>query len=288
MPVEIRQIDISQACEFPVCVVSHSSQVGAHVALWYSCEPPGSRRLLHQAWHYLTCDDTPAEFLARGHGCGPVVMVVPTLDEDEGEHLRLMCIVVAQRLRKTRGIGYAIDSHDVKLRLDGSFDMGASRGVTCATFVLKIFQALSIPFLLENTWKEITDQDRLNEDKTAHKAVVAGLRATARKTTDRQDREEIEEHARAIEAEIDAPRVRAEEIAAASGLTPRPGTYATVEPPGRAVLCAVNPSKYRPTSPGPGDPTASVPLGPLTPPAGPKRPPESSLKDAGTAEGCVE
>ncbi len=256
MLVEIRQVDISQACEFPVGVVAHSSPVGAHVALWYRCEPPGSHRLLHQAWHFRTFDDTPAEFLARGHQGGPVVAVVPALDEDEAEHLRLMCITVAGRLKRTRGLGYALDSNDVKVRPDGTFDMGASRGVTCATFVLKIFQALALPLLIEETWKEIADCERLDDDKTAQKCIVAELLATAARTTDRQDREEIEAHARAVEKDIGTPRIRAEEVAAASGLAHRPGPYTMVEPPGRAVLYAVNPSKCKPT-PEPSDPPPS-------------------------------
>lgn len=259
MPVTIRQVDISQACEYPVCVVAHGSPVGAHVALCYRCEPPGSHRLLHQAWHYLTCDDTPAEFVARGHGGGPIVTVVPSLDEDEAEHLRLMCITVARRLKRTRGIGYALDSCDVKVRPDGTFDMGSSRGVTCATFVLKIFQAGTVPLLIDDSWKEITDIDRLDDDKTAQATIVAGLLAIADRTTDRQDREELEAHAKAIQSEIGTPRIRAEEVAAATGLTPRPGSYAMVEPSGRAVLRAVNPSKCKAT-PEPG-----APLGPATP-----------------------
>lgn len=237
MPVEIRQLDISQACEFPVCVVAHKSPVGAHVALWYRSGSTGGRRLLHHAWHYLTCDDTPAEFLARGQGGGPVVTVVPTLDEDEAEHLRLMCMIVAQRLKTTGGIGYALNSQDVRIREDGTFDLGASRGVTCATFILKIFQALSLPLLIEKTWADITDPGRLLDDRNAYKTIVAGLLAIAGKKTDRQ---------------FETPRIRAEEVAAASGLTPRPGPYATVEPPGRAVLRAVNPCKA-------GDPPTSAP-----------------------------
>lgn len=252
MPVEIRQLDISQACEFPVCVVAHKSPVGAHVALWYRSGSTGGRRLLHHAWHYLTCDDTPAEFLARGHGGGPIVTVVPTLDEDEAEHLRLMCMIVAQRLKTTGGIGYALNSQDVRIREDGTFDLGASRGVTCATFILKIFQALSLPLLIEKTWADVTDSGRLEDDRNAYKTIVAGLLAIAGKKTDRQEREEIEAHARAVATEFETPRIRAEEVAAASGLTPRPGPYAAVEPPGRAVLRGVNPCK-------PGDPPTSAP-----------------------------
>lgn len=264
MPVAIRQVDVTRACEFPVCVVAHSSLVGAHVALWYSCDPPGAHRLLHQAWHYLTCDDAPAEFLARGHGGGPVVMVVPTLDEDEAKDLRLMCAMVARRLKRTGGIGYALNSRDVTVRADGTFDLGASRGVTCATFVLKIFQALALPLLSEETWAEITDLGRLQDDRDAQATIVAGLLAMAGNRTDHQEREAIEAHARAVETEIGTPRIRAEEVAAASGLTPRPAPYVVVEAAGSAILCAVKPSR--------GDPPA-----PVRPPSGAMRTPEGSL-----------
>lgn len=166
-------------------------------------------------------------------------MVVPALDEDVATHLRWACDRVAQYISENM-LPYAFQPRDAAFRPDGSLALGTSLGLTCATFLMKIFELARIDLLVESSWETIGDPERLRADRDAQGLIVHHLRRTAEREPDPRARAELLAYATAVANEIESPRVRAEEVAAASGLGGRPTTYKAAEPEGRAVLAAVS------------------------------------------------
>jgi hypothetical protein len=237
--MEIRKVDVCAPCEYLACIVAIQGPVGAHVAIWYTGKEPSSHFLLHQAWHYDTRNDPPADFLLNVKG-KPVVVVVPTFNLDEAKLIRARCALVATRIADN-SLPYAFLSTGATFLADGTPELGSSRGLTCATFVLKLLESVEVSLVAAVSWQTVSDPNRLAHDKDMHTKIVDYLHKQAAATVDKRDREALQEHARAVATEIDTPRIRAEEVAAASGLMPRPGDFATVEPEGRRVLEAVQP-----------------------------------------------
>ena len=96
--------------------------------------------------------------------------------------------------------------------------------MTCATFVLLVFELAAIQLLDETSWLEGRDASRKAEDLLAQRRIVAFLERTDPR------------HAAHIAGELGAVRVRAEEVAAASGLAPHPVMYAAAAPEGERLL----------------------------------------------------
>lgn len=235
--MEIRKVDVRTPCEYLACIVAIQGPVGAHVAIWYAGKEPNSYFVLHQAWHYDTRNDPSADFLLNVKG-NPVVVVVPTFNIDEAKLIRARCALVATRIADN-SLPYAFLSNGATFLADGTPELGSSRGLTCATFVLKLLESVEVSLVTEVSWKTVADPNRLVHDKEMQTKIVNYLHKQAAGIDDKRDREALQRHARAVATEVGTPRVRAEEVAAASGITPRPGDFATVEPEGRRVLEAV-------------------------------------------------
>jgi hypothetical protein len=87
----------------------------------------------------------------------------------------------------------------------------AEVGLTCATIVDAIFASEGIPLLDPSQWPPADD-----DDKKSRRAFIAILR------------EKDPEHAAVLEAEIEAPRIRPEEVVAAAAIHPTVGTFDTL------------------------------------------------------------
>ena len=101
-------------------------------------------------------------------------------------------------------------------------------GLSCATFVNVVFQAAKVKLVNEETWASQRTQERAAQDREAKKRVAEFL-AQSPEEADR-------DQSRRVASELDSPRLRAEEIAAASSQKTRPLDLLTAEPLGKQVL----------------------------------------------------
>ena len=203
-------------------------------------------RVLHQAWHYDTRDQTPEDFVRDAPGA--VVSVAPALDADEIDALRAACALVARYIR-TNKLPYALQQRDAMVTDDGTITLRSALGLTCATFLLVVLERARIRLIDAASWAEITDTTRLDADREVQARIVRGLRGTAKQARahDSVAADAIDCHADAVERdEVGCPRVRAEEIAAAFGVAALPAPYAAVEPEGRALLAALEQANTAP------------------------------------------
>lgn len=228
-------LDLSGPGQRPVFALLHRSSVGAHVALCYRAGTDAGHRVLEQAWHFDTRDQTLEDFLKSAPRCLPVRGVEPTaLDEDERDALRAACARVARHVGQVT-LPYALNARDARIGEDGSVSLGTAQGLTCATFLLCVFEVARVQLLDTSTWDTGRSEARQREDQKAQETIVAGLRITAGREADPQTRDAYRRHAAAVEAEVGCTRIRAEEVAAASGLGPLPADYATTEPAGQRL-----------------------------------------------------
>lgn len=199
-----------------VAVTVMPGAVGAHVGLLYHAAHPRMYRHLHLEWHFrLRSDSAPpaASF-----------WVNPGLDEFESSDVSASARLIWERHEDGRiPYGFSPDAHFDRA---GTLTLGESRGLTCATFVLRVFEHANVPLVETITWDEGRTAERRQEDEAAQARLVSYLRA----------REESRSHAELVAGEIGCTRVRAEEVAAASGMTGRPVQFLRAEPVGRQVL----------------------------------------------------
>ncbi len=216
----------------------HRSPVGAHVGVAYRASDKGNVKLLHQAWHYDSRNEDAASYLAGFEH--PVWWVQPGLDEDELADLCAHAELVGRRLRDG-ALPYAFDPKNSSVGDDGAVALGDSLGLTCATFVLRVFDAARVELLLTESWNTARSSTRLADDERAQRKLVAYLRR------------EAPEHAAKVEREVGCTRIRAEEVAAASGMESRPVSFVDAALEGARLLAIVSPTttEQPPTQPRP-------------------------------------
>ncbi len=196
------------------------SVVGAHVGILYRIDRAGSRRHLHLAFHFDLRDEPGAP--------GDAHWVVPHLDEIALADLGQSAWLIARSHENGR-VPYAFRKSSARFESGGTLTLNQSLGLTCSTFVSLVFAHAGIPLLEEGTWDLARSAERRLEDTAAQLRLVGYLRRTP----------DAQEHADRVAAEIGCTRVRAEEVAAASGMTGHPIPFARAEPEGRRVLEAI-------------------------------------------------
>jgi hypothetical protein len=202
------------------------SPVGAHVGLSYRADDAGARRHLHLAFHFrLRNDEAPDD---------DALWVVPGLDEFALADVRKLARLIAQR-HADGLIPYAFQKGAARFSEAGVLELSGSLGLTCATFVEIVFACAHVPLLDAATWEANRSPARRAEDEAAQRRLVAYLRAIPG----------AERHAALVEKEIPCTRIRAEEVAAASGLTGHPIPFARAEPEGARILAAVQAPRKR-------------------------------------------
>ena len=195
--------------------------VGAHVGLYYrDAHGEGTRRHLHLAWHLrLEHEQEPPP---------EAFWVVPRPEEFEMANLAAAAHLIATRQQDGR-VPYAFDSADARFERDGTLQLNQSRGLTCATFIILMFEYVGIRLLEKETWEQNRSEERQREDAEAQRLLVEYLRS----------KRDHRSHGDLVAGEVGSPRIRAEEVAAASGMTGRPISLARAEPEGRRVLALI-------------------------------------------------
>lgn len=196
------------------------SPVGAHAGLSYRSDDAGARRHLHLAFHFaLRNDEAPS---------ADALWVAPRLDEFALADVRRSAQLIARRHADGR-VPYAFQQGAARFSFTGALELNGSLGLTCATFLDLVFAHAGVRLLDHATWEDGRAVERRAEDEAAQKRLVKYLRQMAG----------AEKHAALVEKEVPCTRIRAEEVAAASGMVGHPVPFARAEPEGARILAEV-------------------------------------------------
>lgn len=191
------------------------SPVGAHVGIAYKNDDSGELRHLHMAWHYQLTDESLTD--------KAIGWVEPSLSNLELSNLRASARVIAKKLTNAP---YALKKANAAYGRNGNENgvlvLNDSIGLTCATFVLIVFEHAMVDLLELPTWDTCRSEVRETEDVAAQKLIVELL---SRSRSSRA-------HSELVREDIGCTRVRAEEIVVASGMVGRPVIFYRVEPQG--------------------------------------------------------
>lgn len=203
-----------------IVVTVMKGAVGAHVGVLYRVDSAGERRHLHLAWHHRLRDEPTLS--SDGW------WIVPRLDDFELADLCTSARLIAKR-HQDGLVPYSLRLAATHFERDGTLRLDGGIGLTCATFVIIIFAHARIHLLDSATWDTDRPLERRQEDDAAQRALVDYLRNNPESRT----------HADLVEQEIGCTRIRAEEVAAASGMSGLPVPFTRVEPQGRMLLTAL-------------------------------------------------
>lgn len=142
-------------------------------------------------------------------------------------HSRNAVVTGVRRVCERRSEGKVAFGFDSRMTIDSTGRaMTDGMGVTCATFVARVFERFGAPLVNVESWGEQTPARR-----KADRRVLSDLATSISRKHPKQGQ--------LLHGAIDSPRVRPEEVAAASGAQYRPVPFAEAEPMGRAVLDAL-------------------------------------------------
>lgn len=198
----------------PSAVVISDGRYGPHIGISYRCTKKKVQRVLHCAWHFMLIDEAqaPSDRLKT-----PMV-VKPSIDPEE---LRLLALFCTKRASYgPQDIPYGFRYSASTFADDGRFMPGPGEtGLTCATFVVAMFDWARIRLLDVATWEPRA------EDAPFFRKVIAELEATKASA----------ELLAAWRKETVGTRIRPEEAAACSAMEGRPVAYKNAKPAGEAL-----------------------------------------------------
>ncbi|MFC1482300.1 hypothetical protein ACFL51_00690 [Myxococcota bacterium] len=168
--------------------------------------------LLHLAFHYnLKCEPNPMDYS----------WVVPRIPFERAIHIPALCDVVLRRY-ENGGLSYAVKySGEMFDAETGDYLTDEGRGLTCATFVLALYQSLGLQLIETETWELRDDDIRWHRD-----IILPELRSRFAEET---------EHHSAVEAQLPCARFRPQEVAAAGTAESFPVLFVYAQPVGEAI-----------------------------------------------------
>ena len=185
-----------------------------HIGLLHREDGSGDVMLLHLAWHHDLRNQSPGRHYLW------VDVPIP------GPRLRQVAAICRNLWRSNRNVvPYAFSPpSDCFDALTGQFLLGPTRhGLTCATFVLAVFEAAGLPWVQYATWP-----DRGAEDRQWQELVIRLLKDGSPAAS--------AEHIAAVSSEIGAVRFRPEEVAGAATLSDIPVAFPAAKQLGELVL----------------------------------------------------
>jgi len=192
--------------------------IGAHVGILYASGADGTRHL-HLAFHHQL---TVEPWDRAGPG-----WISPGYLDPLGA-VRTLAALVASR-HADGEVAYALDPADAQVdSSSGEVRLNQSIGLTCSTFILRLFTAAGLPLVDESTWAT-RSAARIVEDTKAQETLVSFL--------EKRD----EAHAARVRQQIGCTRIRAEEVAyASSSMAQRPAQLANIEEASAALMRSLN------------------------------------------------
>ena len=204
----------------------------AHAAVAIRTVDPGQRHvgvlhrdvgsdevlLLHLAWHHDLRNQSP------GKSYFWIDIPLPT------RRLRQVAAICRKVWRSNgRAVPYAFSPpNDCFDQLTGRFLIGPSRfGLTCATFVLAVFEAAGLPLVQYETWPIHRAGDREWQEHVVRQLQESNPPASA-------------EHIVAVQGQIGGERFRPEEVAAAASVEELPVAFPTANGLSEELLRRLN------------------------------------------------
>ena len=194
-----------------VCTVKPEQQ---HIGVLHREDASDEAMLLHLAWHHDL----------RNNRLGPhylwIEIPVPS------PRLRQVAAICRKVWRSNQNVvPYAFSSpNDCFEQSTGRFLLGPTRhGLTCATFVLAVFETAGLSLIQYETWP-----DYRTGDQQWQESILDLLR-------ERQPPASAE-HIAAISSEIGAVRYRPEEVASAATVSELPAAFQAVQPLSERLL----------------------------------------------------
>ena len=184
-----------------------------HIGLLHRAAESQSLLMLHLAWHHRLRDEPPPETMSLG--------ICPTIP-------RARLIQVAAVCRKIwranpTGVPYAFSApNDCFDARTGEFLLGPTRlGLTCASFVLAVFQAAGLPLVDYATWPIARSGDREWQER-----IVGLLEQTGATRA----------HVDAVRSDVGNVRYRPEEVAGAVRVPSHPASFSVVSKMAEQIL----------------------------------------------------
>jgi hypothetical protein len=198
--------------QFVAVVIGESDVDQRHIGIMHRAE--GAKpRVLHLAWHcHLRNEACPPYFT-----CWIDPPVLP-------ERLRNFAALCRRVWRKNQqgGIPYAFSNPDGAFDLNTSaFLIGPTRfGLTCATFVLELFNHAGLSLAILDTWPAERPGDR-----EWQQAIIVKLEGRATSA-----------HIEHLRSEIGAARYRPEEVGAAASIAPPATEFDTIKELSESII----------------------------------------------------
>ena len=217
MRVENFRLNSDNVQHFAVLIILTNS--GTHTGVLYRLS--GELYVVDQCWH-LCFRCKPAD--------RPMACVVPDLLEEEFQSIVAVCELFVRRTLRA-GIpripmGFA-QPKNVTFSADGEVVWDGSVGLTCATFVLSIFEAAKIPLVELSRWRRRSGDDARHEEL---------LLLLERGDASNGIPKASQDHIARVRAELPAIRVRPEEVAGAAMHPVRPVGFELAEQAGLWIL----------------------------------------------------
>lgn len=202
-------------CTDTAAVVVTRGLFAMHAGIAYA-DQSGAFHLLHLAMHEELAVTAPTD---------DWMYAVSALDDVDQLVLAGLCELRAS-LGRHVPYGFRLDVSKFA-EDDGRFVTGPGEiGLTCATFVIAMFEWARVPLLDRPTWS-MRGQERQEQDRAAQRQLVGWMAERRRAPPN---------HIEALRQEEGCVRFRAEEVAAASAMSGRPVPYQFAAPAGARLL----------------------------------------------------
>jgi hypothetical protein len=176
---------------------------GLHIGVLYRVAENETIRLLHLAWHH----DLRSEELKPQYVC----WVRPAIEDDRAMAVASFCRRIWKQNQRSQ-VPYAFSHPNDFFDTSGNLIKGpAKTGLTCASFVLAVFNGARIPLADLTTWPAPTPEDQKRQLELLQKLIDDPL----------VDREHVE----AAKGELDNTRYHPLDVAGAGAADDLPASY---------------------------------------------------------------
>lgn len=190
-----------------------SPLAGAHCGFVYAPDDSSARKVLHLAFHH-DFRDGPSD---------NEQWIFPEIDDDEQRILANRVRLLAKRATEQK-VPYSYTTTEVTIDDQGIIQANSPYGLTCATFVMLVWEKAGIPLLDNPSWTAGRSAARRAKDAEVFVKVVQEL----------QKRDF--DHAERVRQNPDCVRFRAEEVVAGSAWRQRPISFCDAELAGAMLL----------------------------------------------------
>lgn len=196
----LQSADISPLTVSTVGVAVHRNS--QHIGVLHRVAEGEPAQILHLAWHERLRSERPTSDY--------ILWTRPQIEEDRGRAVAAFCRRIAKQSAREQ-VPYGFSQPNDFFDSNGAFLRGPSRvGLTCASFVLAVFQAAGLPLAHTEQWPVPT-----SEDLARQRELLELLK----------QQQTAAEHLSALEKEVGNVRFRPLEVAGASTSSPLPASY---------------------------------------------------------------